>query len=134
MKKIRRSQEGFTAVELLITLFVAAAFLVTGFQLYTFILRSGSASYQMALANNAAYVNLRQLASSSPDCASLPSSTSAALTGVTGLTSPTITQTVTAPYGCPWGGSNSIMKVEINVTYGPSNNRQGVYHALYVQR
>ena len=38
----RFSTAGFTAVELLVTLFVAAAFLLAGYQLFNFVIRDGS--------------------------------------------------------------------------------------------
>jgi len=123
-------QEGFTAVELLITLFVAAAFLGTGFQLYSAIIQRGSDARQMAVASNYAYSSLRSLASTTPTCSTTPAVTTTTPT-ITGLASPTVTQTISAPHGCPW--TNDVMQVEVDVTYGPTNNRQEVSHALYVQ-
>lgn len=124
-------QQGFTAVELLITLFVAAAFLGTGFELYTAIIKRGGETRQMATANNYAYSSLRSLAATTPACSTTPTVTTTTPT-ITGLTSPTVTETVSAPHGCPW--TNDVMQVQVDVTYGPTNNRQEVSHALYVQR
>lgn len=130
MKSIHYSS-GFTAVELLITLFVAAAFLATGFQLYTSIIRSGGDSRQAALASNIAYTNLRALAATTPPCAG-NTVTSYPLTGTTGLTNPIIIKSVSAPHGCPW--ENNVMLAQVTLQYGPSSNRQEISHALYVQR
>lgn len=124
-------QEGFTAVELLITLFVAAAFLATGFQLYTAIIQRGGDARQMAIASNYAYSSLRSLAATTPACSTTPTVTTTTPT-IAGLTSPTVTQTTSAPHGCPW--TNDVMQVQVDVTYGPTNNREEVSHALYVQR
>lgn len=124
-------QEGFTAVELLITLFVAAAFLGTGFELYSAIINRGNESRQMAVASNYAYSSLRSLASTTPDCSTTPTVTTTTPT-IAGLTSPTVTQTISAPHGCPW--TNDVMQVQVTVDYGPINDRQEVSHALYVQR
>ena len=132
MKYASLNQKGFTAVELLITLFVAAAFLATGFQLYTVIIKSGGDSRQMSVASNAAYTNLRELATANPVCSTTPATTTGPLTGTAGLTNPIITKTTSAPHGCPW--TNDVMKVEVVIAYGPSSNRQEVRHALYVQR
>jgi prepilin-type N-terminal cleavage/methylation domain-containing protein len=54
------SQAGFSAVELLITLFIAAAFVATGYQLYSVIIQDGEAAREQAKASNIAYDNLRR--------------------------------------------------------------------------
>lgn len=133
MSQPSQSQQGFTAIELLITLFVAAAFLATGFGLYSAIIARGGDSRDLAIANNYAYSDLRTLAASTPTCDTnvLPTVTTTTPT-ITGLVNPTVTETTSAPHGCPWSGN--IMSVQVTVAYGPSNNRQEVNHALYVQR
>ena len=46
------NQSGFTAVELLITLFIAVAFIATGYQLYTAILKDSAETRNQANASN----------------------------------------------------------------------------------
>ena len=53
------SQAGFSAVELLITLFIAVAFIGAGYQLYAIIIKDGSEASLRAKANTIAYENLR---------------------------------------------------------------------------
>ena len=67
MTKITKDS-GFTAVELLITLFVAAAFLVSGYQLYALIIKDGGQTRSDARASNVAYDYMRRysLSATSP--------------------------------------------------------------------
>lgn len=124
-------KQGFTTVELLITLFVAAAFLATGFELYTAIIRNGASTKQMATASNLAYSALRQAAATNPPCSTTPSVTPSTPTG-TSLPNPSMTTTISAPHGCPW--TNNVMEVTVSITYGSPSNPQEVSHALFVQR
>lgn len=123
--------QGFTTVELLITLFVAAAFLTTGFLLYTAIVRNGADSRQMAQVNDVAYAKLQALASTTPTCSTTPAVTTSN-PSISGVTNPVLTTTISAPYGCPW--ANSLMKAQVTLAYGPDSNRQEVSHAIYVKR
>lgn len=136
MKNNHNNQSGFSAVELLITLFIAVAFIATGYQLYSTIVKDGGDARFRARASNLAYQNLRQAASTTFAC---PGAPPAALTSNptppanNGLDNPVITQTITAPQGCGSGGlwTGKVMLVQITVTYGPSTNRQDVTHAVY---
>jgi len=120
-------QSGFSAVELLITLFIAAAFVATGYQLYSVIIRNGESTREKAKASNIAYDNLRRYA---------PQAT-------TPCTTPTPTPTPTIPSGsnlpnasisvvlsCPYGTSQGLTKVTATVTYG--NPQESVVHVLFV--
>src|ERR1700744_3249216 len=57
---LRQREQGFTAIELLITLFVAAAFLVAGYQLYFIVIKDNRTPRDQARAENVAYNYLRQ--------------------------------------------------------------------------
>lgn len=54
-----QSQSGFSAVELLITLFIAFLFVMMGYQLYSVAIQGGGESRAKAKASNEAYVYLR---------------------------------------------------------------------------
>ncbi len=54
------SSKGFSTIELLVTLFIAAAFLVSGYQLYSVIIKDGGETRQQAIASNKAYEYLQK--------------------------------------------------------------------------
>lgn len=129
------SQQGFSAVELLITLFVAVAFIATGYQLYSTIVKDGGEARFRARASNLAYENLRRVADTTPTCSTTPAVTTPASPSNSGLDNPVITQTISAPQGCSgatW--QDRVMKIQITVTYGPQSNRQEATHAVYVSK
>jgi prepilin-type N-terminal cleavage/methylation domain-containing protein len=120
-------QSGFSAVELLITLFIAAAFVATGYQLYSIIIQNGETAQQQAKASNIAYTNLRQYSTqvTGPCTTVTPTPTPSIPTG-SNLPSPAITVVIT----CPYGTSSGVSKVTVTVTYG--SPQQEVVHALFV--
>ena len=132
MKNNHFNESGFSAVELLITLFIAVAFIATGYQLYSAIVKDGGDARFRARASNLAYENLRRAASTVYPCSATPAVTTPTAPSGSGLDNPVITQTISAPQGCAgalW--TNKVMKVEMRVQYGPSTNRQEVTHAVY---
>jgi Tfp pilus assembly protein FimT len=132
---------GFTVVEVLITVIVAALFVLSITQLSVTQTKLTSTMTTYGVANLLSYNNLRTYAygkspnwfecvysSGNPQPMTLLTSTSS----VSGLPSP-VSQTVvaTAPYGCG-GDSSSIgypIRVVSTVTYGPS--AKVVVHATY---
>jgi len=106
-------QAGFTAVELLITLFVAAAFLIAGYQLFTVVIRDGGQTRAESRAANVAYDYMRQYTSSSTTVPCSPSTplSNAPIT-VDGLADPKITISITCP-----GAVTSVSKVEASIAY-----------------
>jgi|GEM_PF-812320 len=89
---------GFTTVELLITLFVASAFLISGFQLYIFVIKDGGEARAQAKASNVAYDYLQQYkANVTSPCTNQSIETDKAIT-VPNLSNATLTVTVTCPY------------------------------------
>lgn len=133
MKNNPSNESGFSVVELLITLFIAVAFIATGYQLYSAIVKDGGDARFRARASNLAYENLRRAAADTTiPCPSGSAVSTPASPANTGLDNPIITQTISAPQGCSGGlWTNKIMKVEMRVQYGPSTNRQEVTHAIY---
>lgn len=120
-------QSGFSAVELLITLFIAVAFIGTGYQLYSIIIKNGGDTRARARASNIAYDNLRRYTpqATNPCSAVTPTPTPSIPTG-SGLSNASITVTIS----CPYGTTLALSKVEASVTYG--SPQQEVVHALYV--
>ncbi len=127
MKDRIRATAGFSAVELLITLFVAVAFIGTGYQLYSIIITDGGAARMRARASNIAYDNLRRYTPQATNPCSLFTPTpTPAMPANSGLASASITVTVT----CPYTTAVTITKVQVSVKYGTP--QQEVIHALFV--
>ncbi len=122
----RRRQSGFTAVELLVTLFVAAAFLIAAYQLFNFIVKDGGSTRAESRAANVAYDYLRQYAASST---TIPCTTSNPLSGaalsVDGLSSVTISINVT----CLPDAIASLSKVTATIFY--NNPQQTVKYSTF---
>lgn len=121
-------EAGFSAVELLITLFIGVAFIFTGYQLYSIITKNGSDVRSQATASNIAYQNLQRysaLATNPCVATSNPSPTPTIPSG-SGLSNPSITVTMS----CPYGVTIAITKVSVSVKYG--SPQQEVIHAVYV--
>ena len=119
------AQAGFSAVELLITLFIAAAFIGTGAQLYSVIIQNSDEARMRSIASNIAYNNLRRYAAdaTNPCTTSTPTAT---IPANSGLTNASITVTIT----CPFGVSTPTSRVEAKVLY--NTPQQEAVHALYV--
>lgn len=126
-------QSGFSAIELLITIFVATAFLAAGYQLYTAVLRNGTDTRNQTTASNIAYDYVRRYSPQAtspctiftPNPAPTIPSTPA---GGIALPSPSITASIT----CPYGTTSDTSLVTVTVTYGFTNPQKQVQHAVYV--
>lgn len=132
---------GFTVVEVLVTLIIAALFIAAISQLHIVQSRVSSSLRAFDIADSLAYNNLRTFAygrapswfecvysGGSPQTMQLLHSTDP----VEGLPSPVVQQVVaSAPYGCGGGGANSgyPIKVLSKVTYGPEGKE--IVHATY---
>lgn len=126
MKKID-TQAGFSAVELLISMFIAVAFIAAGYQLYSVIVKDGSDARLQARASAIAYENLRTYsATASSPCVASSATTALPATGSTGL--PTATMYINL--SCPYGTSDLTTKVSVRITYG--SPQKEVIHALFV--
>jgi Tfp pilus assembly protein PilV len=127
MKKID-TQAGFSAVELLISMFIAVAFIAAGYQLYSVIVKDGSDARLQARASAIAYENLRAYSpnATSPCTVSTPTAPTIPATGPNGLPSATMYINLT----CPYGTSDLTTKVSVRITYG--SPQKEVTHALFV--
>lgn len=119
---------GFTAVELLVTLFVAAAFLIAGYQLFNVVIKDGGDTRAQSAAANVAYNYIRQYS----DSATNPCAPSSPLTNqsisVNSLTNVTVTVTIQ----CTQSDASSVSRVEAVVNY--NNPQQSVRYATYVDK
>lgn len=114
MMRGNSSEAGFSAVELLITLFVAVAFLVAGYQLFDVVIRNGGEARAESRAANVAYSHLRQYSESATNPCAPSSPLASSPVTVDGLTDVTVSIFIT----CPQQDAPSISKVEAIIEYG----------------
>jgi prepilin-type N-terminal cleavage/methylation domain-containing protein len=123
-----QKQSGFSAVELLITLFVAAAFLVAGYSLYNVVIKDGGQTRAQSRASNVAYDYMRRYSAS----AAFPCVASTPLTNAPVTVSGLSAVTVTVAIACPFASLTSLSKVTATVAY--NNPQQTVVYSTYVKR
>jgi len=124
--KLVQKNKGFSAVELLITLFIATTFLIAGFQLYSTIIKDGGSARLESRANNIAYDYLQKYkANTTNPCTQTNPLTNSAIT-IDGLSSVTVSVAVT----CPYTSVTSISKVTVTINYNGAS--QPVVQATYV--
>jgi hypothetical protein len=127
MKLAYDNQAGFSAVELLITLFIAVAFIGTGYQLYSIIINGGGEARAQARASNIAYDNLRRYTPQATNpCSVFTPTPTPTIPANSGLSNATITVTIS----CPYTTAVTVTKVQVSVKYG--SPQQEVLHAIYV--
>lgn len=117
-------EKGFSAAELLITLFIGSVFLLAGYQLWIYVIKAGANSDQLAKASNVAYDYLRRY-SNGQTCPSTPVNNQP-LTN-SDLSNATVTVTVSCPYTAS-GTPTSVKRIKSTVKYGPGSEPQEVSH------
>lgn len=122
-------QSGFSAVELLITLLVAAIFLIAGYQLWIQVIDDGARAERDALASGVAYEYAQKHRAASGSCTDTAPNPNNASISITGLTNPTVTVDIDCPYSS--APLNGISRTTATVTYGPSEERRSVHHAVF---
>ena len=121
-------QNGFTAVELLVTLFVAATFLAAGYQLYMLATKDGGETRAKSKANNVAYDYLQQYkAKATAPCTTTPSLVATPIT-VDGLTN----VTVAVDISCPYTATTSVSKISVTIKY--NTPQKTIINATYVTK
>lgn len=123
----RPLETGFTAVELLITLFIAVAFIGTAYQLYSIIIDDGGTARARTQASNIAYTALRRYA---PQATNPCSVITAAPTPTIPSDSTLSAASISVTFSCPYGLAAATTKVQVSVKYG--SPQEEVVHALYV--
>ena len=115
---------GFSAVELLITLFIVAAFLMVGYQLYAVITRDSVVVRQQASASNVAARYLEEHSASAPATCTAQTLLDESITedGVPNAH-------VIVVRSCPSGAPAGLSRIAVTVRYGDD---QEVHHARYV--
>lgn len=123
----RQHERGFSAIELLITLFVGVAFVATGYQIYSVVIQNNGDARARAKASNIAYDMLRKYgAQATTPCTAVTPSPAPSVPTDSGLSNPVAAVTIS----CPFGGTSGTSKIYVRITYG--NPQQEVNHATYV--
>lgn len=125
--------KGFTAVEVLVTLFIAVLLIGGGYQAYGLVNSNSQEARERSTASNHAYEALRRLAVAPPStCPASPSpqDITSELPSDSGLSGP---YTMTATYSCPYGSGHTISQLTVRILYGPSSPQKEVEHAVYVR-
>ena len=119
MSKHVVNQQGFSAVELLITLFVAVAFLVAGYQLYFVVIKDSGNTRAQARATNTAYNFLRQYSATVTAPCSPGNPLNNSPQTVSGLTNVQVSVAITCPYSASSGTNSAvnISRVDVTVAY-----------------
>lgn len=122
----RSLQTGFSAVELLITLFIGVAFIGAGYQLYGVAVKDGRDVRLRAQASSMAYSQLRTTAATVTNPCTT-SNTTSSVPSSSGL----INANITAATTCPYGTTSSVSSVTITLVYGTDSPQKQVTHAIY---
>ncbi|HEY1085719.1 MAG TPA: hypothetical protein VGE34_03265 [Candidatus Saccharimonadales bacterium] len=129
------TEDGFSAVETLITLFIAVLFIIAGNQLYTYVMKNGAESDQQARASNVGYEYLRSKAPAATSPCTDSSPQNYTNEPVSGLSNVNITLDVSCPYSSATSGDprRNISEVTVTVKYGGATPQLEVQHAVFVK-
>lgn len=128
MTSASNCQSGFTAVELLVTLFVAAAFIVSGYQLFNIVINDGSDTRAESRAANTAYDYLRRYADTATDPCVAASPVVNQSISVNQLQNVRISVNIT----CPQPSAPSLSKIEAVISYGSPTVT--IRHATFIDK
>lgn len=135
MTEQRFDQNGFSAAELLITLFIAALFLITGYQLYAYVARDGADSAQAARASTVAYQYLNSTAAdktyTKKPCSASSQPSTVTLDASSKLNGGSVSTVVSCPYST--APLSNITLVTTTVTYNGPSGQETVRRALYTK-
>lgn len=124
--KYSLKQSGFTAVELLITLFIAAAFIVAGYQLFNIVVKDGGSARAESRAGNVAYDYMRRYSPDATNPCSAQTPLTAAPISVDGLSQATISVAIS----CPDYSTTSLSKIDVTVHY--NSPQQTVKYSSFI--
>lgn len=128
-----RYNNGLSAVELLVALLIAGVFIISGYQLYTYVFKNGTQASQRAEASNLAYAKMREKAASVVTAGgACATSTATSTPSGTTLPSPSITVAVSCPYGTT-GSLSNVFRVTSTINYTDGSGAQSVSHAILVK-
>jgi hypothetical protein len=120
-------ESGFSAVELLITLFIGFLFIVMGYQLHSAAIQNGSEARELSTATNIAYEELRRIQMTKTAFVTCPGTRTIDSNVDEGAA------TMKTTFSCPFPGALPDMRlVVIRVQYNVS--KREVTHAMYISQ
>lgn len=120
------ARHGFTTIELLVTLFIAAMALATGYQLYTTIMREDADTREQARVSQVAAQSIKNYPGSIVDpCVPSTPADNQAIT-IDTIENPQLTVTVSCPPLLPGG----VSRITATITYGTPSKT--VTHGTYI--
>ena len=126
-----RFQEGLTTAELVVTLFVAALFILSGYQFYNAVSLHAANAREMAEASNIAYKILRSDGSQHMPSVTAVCTSSPHITNVT-LEANTLPSPTARILRCRPNAGSTLLRVTVEVEYGSNTPKRKVVHATYI--
>jgi prepilin-type N-terminal cleavage/methylation domain-containing protein len=121
-----KKQQGFSAIELLITLFVAVIFFMAGYQLYAMIMKDGGEARRQSTAYNTLRQYMQKYKSTVGTTCAASTPIDHSWVNVSGLSSTSLTVDIQ----CPYGTTSVVSKVVVTLYYG-SNPQMKVQDSTY---
>ncbi len=122
------STRGFTIIELLVTLFVAAIFLIASYQLYIVVLRADGQTKTQVIAQNTAQDYLERYRTSVPSpCVASTPLTNSPIT-VAGLVNVKLSVNVSCPKA---GAIATLSKIDVTLRYGSQSLQQQIAYSAW---
>lgn len=127
-------KQGFTTVELLVTVFVAVMMVVSGYQLYNAITNRNGRMRALSEASGIAYNRLRDFSDhATADTATMCSASQTSGVSITTYPASTLPGGATSiVYRCKVDSSLSVIRVTSIVRYGTETPKREVVHAIFV--
>lgn len=124
-------EQGFSTVELLISLFIAAAFIATGFQLFSIITQDSNKARLRTTAAGIASTTIQERKNAAGStCGATPGGASVTNQAIATAQLPQATYDIT--YSCPYGTSAKTTRITVTIKYG--NPQETVEGSLDVTR
>ena len=124
------NRSGFTAIELLVTLFVAALALATGYQLYAAVINQDSKTRLEAEAGLIAHSEIKKYNSSATAPCAPQTITSDSTVTISETSAGSVTGKLTVLLDCPNTTLPNLSRITVTITYG--SPMQTVRHASYI--
>ena len=124
-----RFYTGLTTVELIVTLFLAAMFIISGYQLFNAVSTRTTDSRELAEASSVAYRLLR----TNDSYVAITNTCAAPAESVVAVGASSLSNPSAKISRCKPSSSSNLIRVTAVVEYGDSSYRRKALHAIYVK-